>query len=184
MQFFHQQVETTKVAEVCSITPNVLHGYLKRGLIVRHRDTGVVTGGGKRGMRKHFTFYNVMEVALARELIDVGVGGGDPVAAFQAAQNFAHVSSDDGGTPAIERLPGLPFPPSLGVTLLAIGGGRSWDLVASPGREDGTYFKLKHQLGTGSFVIIDASAVFNRVATGLGYEPRTVLRDAYGAETE
>ncbi|WP_299837511.1 hypothetical protein [uncultured Jannaschia sp.] len=188
MDFLEQQVETSKVAQVCGVTPNVLHGYLKRGLIVGHSDTGVVTGGGKRGVRKQFSIFNVMEVAIARELIDAGVGGGDPVAAFKAALHFAHGGSGGSGwigdakPLTVHRLPGLPFPPSYGLTILAVGNGnaRTFALPAEGITAFAFHARLRHALQTSAFTIIDATSVFQRISTRLGFEPGQVLREAYG----
>ena len=134
-----------------------MQNWLSRGLLT----SGKIEGGGVQGKFRLLDFFNVMQIAIAKELIDIGVPAGT---ALRKAQDFAHVGNGPiNGLP--ERLPGLPFHTSHGLTVLAVSADRTWEDLWVKGRD--TYTSIRHNLNAETFVAINATRVFQRVCDGL-----------------
>jgi hypothetical protein len=153
---------------------------MARRLIVGQESIG---GGGGFGLHRLWTFYNLMEIATAKALIDAGMS--DLKTVFAAAAMFAHTDCVLLGEPP--RKVGLPIFPGGGVTLLA----------AAPHRAEVVYLDADCQSSgidlcaklmgrpTSVFadpagcVITNMSHVLDRLATGLGLSPQDVLAAEY-----
>lgn len=175
MSLFTSQFDTSAVARACGVTANVVHNYLKRDLLSEVR--GQVTGGGGRGKGKHFTFYNVMEVAIARALMEAwGQGKGDPERAFIAAEQFAHFGEEYDG---LRRHPAVPFEGS-GHTLFVVGSeGQTRELFIPSGVPGADYHSIWREIRSPNFTIINASRVFETVVERLGADPADALAECY-----
>lgn len=124
---------------------------------------------GKPGVRRSFSFYSVMEIAVAAALTELGLA---PSQAFRAAQGFAHTGDEN-------RMIAFPFPE--GRTLLCVAGDRSTELMWSPGQD--LMSIARHHLGRPlGFVVLDASELFDRVTGSLGYHPQRLLDDEYARD--
>ncbi len=129
-----------------------------------------IAGGGGRGRPRSFQFYNVMEIALVKVLLDFGTR--DASAAFAAARRFAH-EGDEG------RDPGFPYPD--GLTLLGVGDGRAEVVNWHPNKD--AWFGLRIGLGKpGAILVVEVNPIFRRVVSGLGFDPGKVVRDAYASQ--
>lgn len=116
-----------------------------------------------------------MDMALAQAILAFGIRDLDR--AFGASASFAHVGA--GELPwQPERLPGLPFPDSAGVTLLAVEPQSSSAVLWEPGKD--FFAGLHNDMGKPEAVaLINVNAVFSRVVLALGGDPEKVLREAY-----
>ncbi len=165
---FGTEFGTGQVLEAADITNPALQTWIRRGVIVGHKDRPVDMPGTP-GVRRRFSFCSVVEIALAKALTDVGVDLAD---AFHAAARFAHFGA--GG-----RHAGLPFPGSAS-TLLCVAGQRVAIVRQEPG--EGVLAEIRARLGRPvGWAMLDAGQVFARVVTRLGFHPEAVKADAYEA---
>ena len=162
MNLFEIEFATGDLLRAANVTNPSLQTWIRRELIVGHK----VDMPGGPGTKRQFSFFNIMEVATAKALIDVGLQTSN---AFQAAGRFAHMGSG--------RLPSLPAPGD-GKTLLCVAGSRSVTIQQTPtGDAFGT---ARHLLGKPpGFVVLDISELFDRVCGALGFHPEAVLAQAY-----
>jgi hypothetical protein len=100
------------VLEAVELTNATLQTWIRRGLVTG-AEGDPVDMPGSPGIRRTFSFAQVMQIATAKALIGLGLSVSD---AFNAAAAFAHLGSQD-------RPPGQIFPS--GVTLLCVSGDRS-----------------------------------------------------------
>jgi len=178
MNIFHHQFSTGQVVAATGVTNAALQSWLRRNLIVGHKTTAPIEGGGTPGAHRKFSFFNVMEIAIAKALTDTGLKDID--AAMKAAMHFAHSGhAAVGDNPG--RMPSLPFdwrqPPRK--TILCVAGERSTVTYWRPGNND-FWVIARHQLGNPEgFVALEINPVFERVVANLGYDYRDVLEIAY-----
>ena len=176
MNIFHEKFSTIQVIAATGVTNDNLQNWLKRQLIIGQK---TIEGGGVQGRHRQWSFFNLMEIAAAKALIDVGMT--DLNSAFQAANRFAHVGQGpDGYTP--ERSPGCPHTKFPGITLLVAGPGWSNEVFVSP---DDNALKLYTDLtrtGAGrkeGGVFVNMSDVFDLTVSRVGYHPEEVIELAY-----
>lgn len=181
MDVLTSEYSAADVVRAAKVSGETLQNWLKRGVIVGHRDgRSEITGGGGQGRHRRFSFFSVMEIASARAL--VSSCGVDLHQAIVAAADFAHSGhgpfDDKPG-----RLPGFPFPPALGQTYLVCGGGGS-DVILD--RRDGQVLDLVRVVlrNPAAFVMLDATALFDQVVAALGHHPQAALDTAYAAHVE
>lgn len=190
MEIWTKTYSTQEVAGAADIAYATLQNWINRRAISLHPVTKF-EGGGVQGKQRHFSFHAVVQIAIAAAIIKAS-GGMELKEAFEAATNFAalghgvegkfgHFVEDqavreDGDFP---RDPGHPFHFRHGKTLLATTNGRT-AILLDRGHGD-TFKKISFMLrGAVGFTVIDAGAVFDRVCSALGEEPKTVLDEAYG----
>ncbi|MFG1280600.1 MerR family transcriptional regulator [Xanthobacter autotrophicus] len=167
MSILTEEFVTGQVLEAADVTNSALQSWIRRGLIVGHRGQSIDMPGSP-GIRRKFSFFNVIEIALAKALIDVGV---ELAAAFQAASDFAHSGDEN-------RLPGLPFTGERH-TLLCVAGQRSTVFAWTPGQDPTA--DIQNELGWPlGWSTVDVGEVFNRVAVALGHHPQAVIDEEYG----
>lgn len=168
----HQTFSASEMAELAQVRPDSIQNWLKRDLIVGHRG---ITGGGRQGKHRRFSFSNVMEVAISQTLIGMHLGAKE---AFAVSWQFAHAAG--GATSNLPaRLPGLPFHHNHGETIFGVFQGRTCEEVWSPAGGRDTYGELRRQLHADHFLTVNASEVFNLVCARMKYHPYKVLDAAY-----
>lgn len=170
LSIFQRSFQTGEILKASGITNTALQNYLRRGIVVGHKD---IKGGGGSGTGRYrqYTFRNVMEIALAKAIMDAAQGN-IPETAFQAAQIVAHFGEDG-------RLPGLPLPASRGFTILAVAGEQVVIEAWEPGKD--ILAILRNELrGHAGFILVNVNDVFRGVCSALDLDPGEILRDAYG----
>ena len=173
MPIFDAQFSTGQVTEATGVTNAALQSWLRRELIIGHRDSPI-GGGGSPGVHRRFSFFNVMEIAVAKALIDSGYN--DVPSAFAAARLFAHTGDAPiGDLPA--RLPAMPFDnrDMNCHTLLCVGPNGADMTIWAPGRD---VWANMRRLGEG-FFILHIDPIFERVVMALKHNYHHVTDAAY-----
>jgi len=184
MDILNLKLEARQVATLADIDPAKMQLWLNRNLIVGQLEP--IEGGGSRGIRRKFSFFNLMDIAIARALVDAGLA---PKSAFQISQYFAHTGGDRTET-SPERHPSLPFHQSHGDTILATSLGRHWIGTVdekSGGGIQAMFFHLslaRTERPVESAAIVNTSAIFSQVCEGLSLHPYKVLDEIYGDDPE
>jgi hypothetical protein len=179
MELLNRNFTSQAVAAATGLEPKAIQNWTSRGLIVGQRD-----GTGK-GRHMNFSWFNVMEIAIAAELIEFNVS---VQSAFAVAQMFSHASSggaqwagDDGISDDSEpfRYPGLPWHHNLGKTYIFV-----W--------KDGFSIRLLNDVGQVSlatiapyphrktaYMALAVSEIFDHVCFRIGEHPNKLLDEAY-----
>lgn len=160
-----------EVADLARVTVKDVQNWAGRGVLVGHK------GGGAKGRRRLFSWSNVMQVAVARGFIEVGVN--DLPVAFRAAEDFAYVGADASPqSPA--RSPGLPFHHKHGTTFVLRTAGASAEVAVPLDGKMNLWTALPMGLSRlVSFTAVNVSEIFARVCNDLGHDYRIVLDAAY-----
>lgn len=168
------------VAAATGTTSKQITDWCNQGQIIGQREPL-----GK-GRRREFSFFNVMEVAGAVALMEVGIRS--PGDAFQAASHFSHISNgasgwvgddaiaEDDGKP--ERWPGLPFHFREGETFLAVSGEMA-DVILSADGAIRTHAIFPMMSNPTGLILLNMSAVFAHVMNRMSLDYREVLDEAY-----
>lgn len=183
----NQRFQLGEVAEVIAASPNTIKSWLHRDLVASQEDSDpAVEGGRDAGTRRSFSIHAVMQIAVAKEIIDFGMR--DTERAFLAAAVFAHVGKGPSGwvgeKPDMpgQRLPGMPYHYSLGKTVLIV-------------TDNGGKVELAHNLDillvcTPACMVVDVSEIFYQVCARLvkmtgnnGFHPSALMDAAYPADT-
>jgi hypothetical protein len=172
MDVLAQRYTTGQVLRASGATNAALQTWIRRGFIVGQRaDTqaeGVAAPSpvdmpGESGHRRTFSFYGVVQIAVAKAIIDVS---GKAERAFEAAIEFAHLGDE-------QRSPGVPFRD-----------GRTWLLVAEYEERlvNATWGADPHMraawAGGGrrdAVIAVDVNAIFDRVCAALDIHPQAVI---------
>ena len=171
MNIFHQRFSTGQVVEAADISNAALQSWIKRDLIVGHKTKAPIEGGGSPGLHRGYSFFNTMEIAVAKALADIGL---DVPNAFKAAMSFAHSGRE-------ARLPSLPFDDRGNpcITVMCARDDHSAILPYHPAGQD-FYATARHQLGgVRGMIVLEIDPIFLRVTTALGHDPRDVMNIAY-----
>lgn len=172
---FHRRFDLEETARAVGVSPVTVKSWLAKGHVWRGPSAAAEGGGGARRSWA-FGFYTVMEMGVAKTLLDYGPSALGP--AFLAAQAFAHMGEEFDG---LRRVPSLPFRESGVGTLLVATNGCGVVVPWQPGKD--VYAVARHYLGRPEgFVILDCDAVFARVVTGLGLDRNDVMRAAYAGQ--
>ena len=173
MNIFHQRFSTGQVCHAANLPNATLQSWLKRNLVVGHRQ---IEGGGSPGVHRQFSFFNVMELSIAKALTDMGLSAS---VALKAGQKFAHAASGPiGRQPG--RIPSVPFDSRKGwLTLLCVAGERVTEYrMTKP--ENGLDAEVSARVGhPGGIMVLELSRVFERAVRVLGYDHMDVLAEAY-----
>ncbi len=97
-------------SQATGVSADSIKNWTKQGVMVGHGDIG---GGGSAGRKRTYTFQNIMEIAVAGALLDLGIKSVSD--AFLAAARFAHTGDD-------ERDIGMPYHYRAGDTFLYMSG--------------------------------------------------------------
>jgi len=166
--------EDFSAGEACNAVPvgnATLQSWCNRGVMVGHKTGSPIEGGGKPGNYRRFPFFNVMEMAVARALTELGVGLHP---AFEAAALFAHIAEPAGD---LRRVPGVPFPGSVR-TLLCISRAQVSIVPWRPGED--IISGLRAAGAPLALTILEVDPIFESVVSALGYDPKQVKALAYG----
>ena len=161
---FTARFETGDLAKSADVTGAALQTWFRRGIILGAGEG--VEMPGRAGVRRGFSFRNVIEVAMGAALIRNGL---PPAAAFKAAAKFAHSGTDG-------RRIALPFPDA--PTLLCAQGDRSAVVRQGPETDLQSVFGSPSKAGEG-LVVVFAAEVFDRAVSALGWHPEAVLEAGY-----
>lgn len=156
---------TGDVLKAADLANNTLQTWIRRGFIIGHSGGGVEMPG-RPGVRRRFSFHNLIEIAIATALSRSGM---EVAGAFKAAHRFAHSSDGD-------RLPALPFPE--GRTLLCVANGRAVEVRWKPGED--WHAVTRVELGRPEIMtVLDVSDLFDRAIAALELHPQRVIDDGY-----
>lgn len=163
MNIFQTKFSTGQTVAAAGVTNAVLQSWLKRDGIVGHKGKAGIEGGSSPGVYRQFTFFNVMEIATAKALVDAGF---DLRAAFRAAAAFAH-TGDDG------RDPGLPFPANHTLLFASL---HHVEIVEwEPGRDMMALVRSRFSSPLG-VMVLEMRPIFTHAVTALGFDPAEVLQ--------
>lgn len=182
MTIFHAQFSTGQVVAATGVSNPTLQTWLKRNLIVGQKGAEI-SGGGSPGAHRRYSFFNVMEIAVTKALVDVGLDVSDAV---KAAMHFAHSGQTAIGDRR-SRLPSLPYDTRLDpcFTVLCVAGEKSRTLPWVPGAAEDVVVLARHFLGNPlGFVILQIDPIFEAVTRSLEYDYRDVLDIAYPSKSE
>lgn len=176
MSIFNQEFSTGEVVRATGVSNETLQNWLKRGYLVGQKHK--IEGGGSSGVHRRFSFFNLMEIATAKALIDAGVT--NLTHAFKAAVSFAHVGG--GAIEGIQPLrdPALPFDTTVenGITLLCVSGEKSHTHFYQFGHDPLPI--IRNALGRAQgYFILEMDEVFELVMGRLGKHPQAVLEAEY-----
>lgn len=174
MNIFEQKYTAQAVATAVGCEAKQISDWCNSGRIVGQREPL-----GK-GRSRQFSWFNVMEIAIANELMNIGVKS--PQDAFAAAQMFSHTNDGDMRTlvqdDGPERFVALPYHHRLGFTFLFVSGSEK-NIVLS---EDGTVnlFKIAPPYSRArGYIVVNLTEVFGAVLHRLGHDYESILDDAY-----
>ena len=171
--FRDTRFSSAQTAKAASIKPTLLHTWMRRyfdAIDDRHQ----IEGGGTRGHDRTFSYYDVMNIALAARLVDVGV---PVVDALKAGACFAYTYMN---IPGYRREPGMPFhdakrPP---VTLVIVS--PKGPAVVPYDRQTDPFKEINILLGNpDAFTVFPVHACWIDVCVKLGFVPSDVLNAAY-----
>jgi len=172
-----KEYSAKQVCEIAGVSNASLQNWIKRKLIVGHRE---IKGGGEGpGRHRRFSFFNVVEIAMASKLIATGL---QPKDAFKAAADFAHVGGGGQTFDLPERLPGFPFHFQHGYTIFGISEERTFEVIWMPGSTVDTYGQLRGFLHSDDFITINATKLFDNICSKMGLHPNVVLDNVYPEE--
>lgn len=185
MELLDKTYSAGEVSTAAAVATPTVADWASKGFIAGQREP---LG---RGRRRAFSWSNIIEIAGAAALMDIGVRS--PTDAFRAAVRFSHAGSshggwiDDAGTahehdPSPLRLPGLPYPIQQGLTFLLVAGDQSAVILI----DRKTSFldalvKLKGMSPTrpSGFIALDMTRTFLLVTERLGLDGHEILKTAY-----
>ncbi len=174
MDILNRKFSANSVALATGATSKQITDWCNQGLIMGQREP---LG---RGHRREFSFFNVMEIALALELVEIGVRA--PGDAFRAAQRVSHTGdgdfewAEDEGVrdKAPHRWPGLPFHYSEGDTFAFVAGSKSTVAIGDSLKD------VLRALGQpAGFIALNVSAVFHAVMLRMALSSAEVLDEIY-----
>ena len=177
MNIFQDEFQTSDVVAATGLPNHTLQSWLKRDLLTG-KPAAPIKGGGVSGSHRKFSFFTVMEIAIAKALTDTGISAAN---ALKAAMHFAHVGHGAIGDRP-ERYPSLPYP-NAGMaarTLICVAGDRSVEYRWQVGKD--IIPIIRADLGQ-AFLVLEVDEIFDRVCARLGYESRDVLNSAYNVES-
>ncbi len=175
MNLFHETFSTGQVVVASGVSNATLQSWLKRDVVIgqakNNGPSDEVTGAGSPGSHRRFSFRNVIQIALAKVILDTSALSVQQ--AFFAAGMYAHI----GDTEPIERIPGLPYKGSV-LTLLCVSGDLCNVYAYKPGADP--YPSIRYFLGKPEgFSLVEVNSVFDRVTSSLGYKPHDILAAVY-----
>ncbi len=177
MEFLDRNYNASDVGRTNKMSIQRLNSWHERGLITGLKD---LEGAGKQGRNRRYSFYNVMEVALAEKIIGAGIAAN---LAYKASRNFAHAG--DGGAifDQLERFPGFPFHHDKGETAFAFCGDHSFETII--GRDNAFQALDDHlhgirNLASAPMIVVNVSALFTEICGAMGIHDYAALDAVYG----
>ncbi len=173
-----------KLCEASGFQPPTAKSHLHKDYLIGASQP--ITGGADTGRKRRFPFSTIIQAAVAKQMIDLGLAS---ARAFKAAIVFAHtgeaedewLGTDQKFDPAKNRPPSVPY--NTGRTLLIV-----WDegqavVCQTPkttADEIAGNVPLNAQGQRRPFLTVHCNPIFNNVARALGYHPEEILEEVYG----
>lgn len=179
MDLITEKFGAQEVAAATGTTPKQITDWCNQGHIFGQKEPL-----GK-GRRREFTFRNVMQIAGAVELMQVGVTA--PGDAFRAAAYFAHIESEHsevGGKenpPLPVRKASFPYHFEDGETFLAVSGRQGSVVLSKAGEINVRRIFPLHRKPVG-LILLDVTEVFKTVIARMdtGSNWAQILNEVYG----
>lgn len=173
MSILDSRFTTGQVVQATGVSNAVLQTWLRRNIV----NADNIGGGGNPGSYRSFTFNTVIEIAVAKALIDAGIRND---AAFAAALTFAHAGN--GPHPAADippRMPGMLFDDRTEAvrTVLCLASDSSFVLPHGMGRN--IYAAAKHRAQHQPFTLFEVDDLFDQVNDILDLERGAMMRAVY-----
>ena len=167
MNLFNQTFTLGQIADATGIPVQTIKTWVHKKLIL-----SLPTGGEGPGVKRQYSFFGAMEIAIAGALLGAGVRDND--VAFNAATSFSHTG--DGPLPSTPaRIPGCPY--GEGLTFIAVGNGKYTEICYRPGKDQ--LVNVQHDLGGAEvMILVEITPIFKRVVAGLGYDPVEAMQMA------
>lgn len=177
MDLFTSKLRSKDVAQATGVEPKQISDWCTQGRIIGQAET-------KRGWRE-FTFRNVMQIAGAVELMQIGVTS--PSDAFRAAAYFAHIESEHSEVSGKENPPlpirkaGFPYHFEDGETFLAVSGEEGSVVLSKAGEINVRRIFPLHRKPVG-LILLDVTEVFKTVISRMdtGSNWAQILNEVYG----
>ena len=186
VDLFSKKFAAHQVGAAIGCDPKQISDWCNAGRVIGQREP---LG---RGNSRQFSWFNIMEMALAERLMSIGMKSVSD--AFFVAQKFSHIGDgplpagfvDDGLSSADKtpyRSPGLPFNWTDGTTYLVVWAGGDQIILSEKGTVDLTKFPPLYHRETG-FIILNVTEIFVGVTHRLELgDYHDILANAYSSET-
>lgn len=166
----NKSVFLAEASEIVGTSATTIQNWIKRGYVTAKKNE-TIKGGTARGRNFRFNFVALTEIAVANELVKVGI---TPRRAFEIAVDFAHIGEGgtgwEVGTKDPVRNPSLPFHHSLGETYLCASEDQIEVMLVRKG---------ENPLGKYP-IMLDVWPIFSRIVIKLGGRPFELLDSIYG----
>jgi|GEM_PF-6990857 len=158
-----QTFTLARIGEVLDMDPGTLRNHINRGLVVGQGPRDSQSKNKPKGKHARFSFFTLMEFALAYRLNNMGV---ELSKAFQFASHFAHAGGGGAIFDLPERLPGLPYHHDHGDTVFAAGiNGNTFEALDE---NTSLYSDLKRHLHCDDFIIVNVTQLFFQICQRIG----------------
>ena len=174
MNIFEQKYTAQAVARAVGCEAKQISDWCNAGRIVGQREPL-----GK-GRSRQFSWFNVMEIAIANELMIIGVKS--PQDAFAVAQSFSHTNDPDVRMlvreDGAERNASFPYHHSLGTTFLFVSGSLGHVILSEDGNVNLFTVASPYSRARG-YIVVNVSEVFAAVLHRLGHDCSDILNEFY-----
>ena len=135
-------------------------------------DRGFITGqsAGVRGKPRIFSWYSLIEVAVANELMHGFMAA--PADAFKVAKKVSHTGVENSALTGASRNPGLPYHHNQGDTFIVVKRSSAQVILA-------TQIPSAIESSDKVALVINFSAIFNDICGALRLHPYVVLDAEY-----
>lgn len=174
MDLFNTEYTAQTAAIATGVDARKISDWATRGLIV-----GQKSGGGVQGSTRKYSFFNVMEIAVAATAIEQF--NSTPSVAFELSHWFAHTGSGQfqpGDNSAPSRYPALPYHFRHGITYLIADGATAHIVLSKDGTVNLAAYPPHYSRNVG-FQVLNLLEIFARVIQRLGGDYRKVLDRAH-----
>lgn len=171
MELLNREFTAKSVALALGIEARTVSDWATRELFTGQK------GGGIQGKNRSFSFFNLMEAAVAQEMIEQFHLA--PSTAFPLVQGFAHAGSFVPNEGVLSpRIPSMPFHYCEGVTYLIVFDGSAHVRLSVAGEVNLWDFPPLHSHTT-AYMILNLSEIFAKIMGRLSLDWREVQDEAY-----
>jgi len=159
MTIFEQHFTLKQVADATGASAQTIKAWYHYGYPV-NTGANAPTGGGGPGKHRGYSLFSVMEIAVAKAILDARHFG--PEQAFHAAKLFAHTGDEGRGI-------AVPYPEGTTVLIVSTDEAliQNWN---SETKAMNTILPGKPE----TYVVVNISDLFDRVGLALGFDPRAI----------